>query len=95
MIILVLPRYYDSGSPRCVFYEEEGLQCSPEDFRQYVPDAMDAEAWFRHHNRYANGEPIIGKGTTRSALCSLWTSGLDWTVRVDCLSLRVVRVLRL
>ena len=69
MIILVLPRYYYSGSPRCVFYEEEGLQCSPEDFRQYVPDAMDAEAWFRHHNRYANGEPIIGKGTTRSALC--------------------------
>lgn len=37
-----------------------GKRGTPDDFRRHVPDALDAEAWFRHRNKYANGEPIVG-----------------------------------
>lgn len=37
-----------------------GVRGTPDDFKKHVPDALDAEAWFRHRNKYANGEPIVG-----------------------------------
>jgi len=37
-----------------------GTRGAPGDFRKHVPDALDAEGWFRHRGRYANGEPIVG-----------------------------------
>lgn len=47
----------------CEFYAKrigEGVRGTPEEFRKHVPDALDAEGWFRHHGKYANGEPIVG-----------------------------------
>lgn len=44
----------------CLHYVSPGASATPAEFKKHVPDAMDAEAWFRHHNRYANGEPIVG-----------------------------------
>ena len=43
----------------CLYFEEQGIAAEPEDFKKVVPDALSAEDWFRFHNRYANGEPII------------------------------------
>jgi uncharacterized protein YbjT (DUF2867 family) len=43
----------------CLYFEEQGLSAEPEEFRKIIPDAFSAEDWFRFHNRYANGEPII------------------------------------
>lgn len=43
----------------CLYFEEHGLSAEPEDFKAIIPDAFSAEDWFRFHNRYANGEPII------------------------------------
>lgn len=44
----------------CNFFVSPGIASNPSDFKKHVPDALDAEGWFRHHNRYANGEPIVG-----------------------------------
>ena len=44
----------------CNFFVSPGISSNPADFKKHVPDALDAEGWFRHHNRYANGEPIVG-----------------------------------
>lgn len=44
----------------CLYFEN-GYQGSKVDigaFKAVVPDAMDAEAWFRHHEVYANGQKI-------------------------------------
>ena len=43
----------------CLYFEEQGLSAEPEEFKKIIPDAFSAEDWFRFHNRYANGEPII------------------------------------
>jgi len=43
----------------CLYFEEQGLSAEPDDFKKIVPDALSAEDWFRFHNRYANGEPIV------------------------------------
>lgn len=43
----------------CLYFEEQGITAEPEDFKKVVPDALSAEDWFRFHNRYANGEPIV------------------------------------
>jgi uncharacterized protein YbjT (DUF2867 family) len=43
----------------CLYFENEGLSADPKDFQTIVPDALSAEDWFRFHNRYANGEPIV------------------------------------
>ncbi len=43
----------------CLYFETEGLSADPEDFKKLVPNALSAEDWFRFHNRYANGEPIV------------------------------------
>ena len=43
----------------CLYFEEQGLSAEPNDFKKIIPDAFSAEDWFRFHNRYANGEPII------------------------------------
>ena len=43
----------------CLYFEEQGLSAEPDEFKKIVPDAFSAEDWFRFHNRYANGEPIV------------------------------------
>ena len=44
-----------------LYYEEQkGPRGTPEAFKQVVPDALSAEDWFRFHNRYADGSPIVG-----------------------------------
>ncbi len=43
----------------CLYFEEKGLSAEPEEFKKIIPDAFSAEDWFRFHNRYANGEPIV------------------------------------
>ena len=43
----------------CLYFEEQGLSAEPDEFKKIIPDAFSAEDWFRFHNRYANGEPII------------------------------------
>lgn len=45
----------------CLYFEQHGLSAEPEDFKKVIPDAFSAEDWFRFHNRYANGDPIIAK----------------------------------
>ncbi len=56
----------------CSYFAHVGIRSNPSDFKKHVPDALDAEGWFRHHNRYANGEPIVGnKSPPRSALAYL------------------------
>ena len=44
----------------CVFFEDgyPGTQCSVEAFKAVVPDALDAEGWFRYYGRFADGTPI-------------------------------------
>ena len=44
----------------CRFYVSPGIRGTPAEFKKHVPGALDAEGWFRHHNRYGNGEPIVG-----------------------------------
>ena len=51
----------------CKFFVSPGIASSPSDLKKHVPDALDAEGWFRHHNRYANGEPIVGNKTPPSS----------------------------
>jgi len=42
-----------------LYYEvDKGPRGTPEAFRKILPDALSAEAWFRFHGRYANGERI-------------------------------------
>jgi uncharacterized protein YbjT (DUF2867 family) len=43
----------------CLYFENEGIAANPDDFKAIVPNALSAEDWFRFHNRYANGEPIV------------------------------------
>jgi uncharacterized protein YbjT (DUF2867 family) len=45
----------------CLWFENgyQGCQFSVEDFKKVVPDAMDAEAWFRYHGKYADGSKIV------------------------------------
>lgn len=38
------------------WFEAEGYSADVEAFRKIVPDAMDAEAWFRSKGQWANGE---------------------------------------
>lgn len=45
----------------CLYFEEQGLSAEPDEFKKVIPDAFSAEDWFRFHNRYANGEPIIAQ----------------------------------
>jgi uncharacterized protein YbjT (DUF2867 family) len=44
-------RYIESGYP-------DGT-VSVDAFMAVVPDALDAQGWFRHHGVYANGKPIV------------------------------------
>lgn len=43
----------------CLYFEERGLSAEPAEFKRIIPDAFSPEDWFRFHNRYANGEPIV------------------------------------
>ena len=43
----------------CLYFEGHGISSEPEDFKKVIPEPLSAEAWFRFHNRYANGEPIV------------------------------------
>jgi len=43
----------------CLYFEQQGISAEPEDFKRVIPDPLSAEDWFRFHNRYANGEPIV------------------------------------
>jgi len=43
----------------CLYFENQGIAAEPEDFKKLIPDPLSAEDWFRFHNRYANGEPIV------------------------------------
>ena len=52
----------------CNFFISPGISSNPSDLKKHVPDALDAEGWFKHHNRYANGEPIVGNTTPPSNL---------------------------
>lgn len=45
----------------CLYFEEQGISAEPDDFKRVIPDPLSAEDWFRFHNRYANGEPIVAK----------------------------------
>ena len=47
----------------CLYFEEQGISSEPEDFKKVIPDPLSAEAWFRFHNRYANGESIVPDAT--------------------------------
>lgn len=51
----------------CNYFKSPGLQSNPSDLKKHVPDALDAEGWFRHHNRYANHEPIVGNTSPPSS----------------------------
>lgn len=43
-----------------LYYEEQkGPRGTPAAFKKVVPDALSAEDWFRFHNRYADGSPIV------------------------------------
>jgi len=56
----------------CEFFAKrigEGIRGTPEEFRKHVPDALDAEGWFRHHNKYTNGEPIVDNSSPPEAGC--------------------------
>ena len=44
----------------CKYFINPGIASNPSDFKKHVPDALDAEGWFKHHGKYANGEPIVG-----------------------------------
>ena len=44
-------RYIEAGYP-------DGT-VSVEAFKKVVPDALDAQGWFKHHGVYANGKPIV------------------------------------
>ena len=66
----------------CLHYMSPGVSASPSEFRKHVPGAMDAEAWFRHHNRYANGEPIVGNTTPPSKGNMSATIGIALAVAV-------------
>lgn len=44
----------------CLFFENgyQGTAVDADKFKAVVPDALDAEGWFRYHGTYANGEKI-------------------------------------
>lgn len=43
----------------CLYFEAGNVKSTPEQFKKVVPGALSAEDWFRRHNRYSNGEPIV------------------------------------
>ena len=40
------------------FEDQKGPKGEPEDFKKILPDAFNAEDWFRFHGLYSNGEKI-------------------------------------
>ena len=40
------------------FEDHKGPKGEPEDFKKVLPDAFNAEDWFRFHGAYSNGERI-------------------------------------
>lgn len=49
-------------SQMCNYFEDGALAETDQriaSFKQHVPAALDAEGWFRHHNTYADGKPIV------------------------------------
>ena len=44
-------RYIEAGYP-------DG-KVSIDEFKKVVPDALDAQGWFRHRGVYADGTPIV------------------------------------
>ena len=46
-------RYFEDGYPDSTV--------SIEEFKKVVPDALDAQGWFRFYGKYANGKPIVKK----------------------------------
>jgi len=59
MPILLRRLFLNDLQHMCLYFETEGLSADPKDFQTIVPDSLSAEDWFRFHNRYANGEPIL------------------------------------
>jgi len=54
----------------CLFFERGYPESAVriEDFKAVVPDAMDAEAWFRYHRYYSDGTQIDPTGGARAAV---------------------------
>jgi uncharacterized protein YbjT (DUF2867 family) len=46
-------RYFEAG------YPDGAGDGSMLEFKKVVPDALDAQGWFRHHGVYADGTPIV------------------------------------
>lgn len=44
-------RWFEAGYPDSTV--------SIDAFKKVVPDAVDAQGWFRYYNKYANGKPIV------------------------------------
>jgi uncharacterized protein YbjT (DUF2867 family) len=42
-----------------LYFENQGLTAEPDDLKNVIADPLSAEDWFRFHNRYANGDPIV------------------------------------
>lgn len=57
-----------------IYFEEKGYSCTSDDmaeFRKIVPDALDAEGFFKMKGRWANGEEFGSVPETRSKVCSI------------------------
>lgn len=53
----------------CQFFVSPGISGNPSDLKKHFPNPPDAEAWFRHHNRYNKGEAIVGNASPPSHRC--------------------------
>ena len=59
MPILLRRLFLNDLHHMCLYFEKQGISSTPEDFKRVIPDPLSAEDWFRFHNRYANGDPIL------------------------------------
>ena len=53
--------FLDDLHHMCLWFENgfQGSQLSVDDFKKVVPDAMDAEAWFKYHGKYGDNSKIV------------------------------------
>jgi len=59
MPILLRGLFLNDLHHMCLYFEKQGISSTPKDFKRVIPDPLSAEDWFRFHNRYANGDPIL------------------------------------
>ncbi len=71
---LILRLFFSDLYRMTVYFEEKGYSCTSDDIAEFlsiVPDALDAEGFFKMKGRWANGEEFGSVPASSSSVCSI------------------------